>query len=89
LETHRLTVSDLIMRDLEERALETLNFPISFYVRYVDDITIAVPAFSVNGILNVFNEFHLRLQFTLELGGNKLNFLDITLLKINNSLEFN
>jgi len=49
----------------------------------------AVLASCVNEILNVFNGFHSRLQFTLELGGNKLNFLDITLIKVYNSFEFN
>ncbi|XP_011701227.1 PREDICTED: uncharacterized protein LOC105457947 [Wasmannia auropunctata] len=30
----------------------------------------------------------LRLKFTLEIGGNKLNFLDVTIIKNNNKLEF-
>jgi len=44
-------ISDLIMRDLEERALETLNLQISFYVRYVDDIAMGIPPSSINDIL--------------------------------------
>jgi len=35
----------------------------------------------------VFNSFHPRLQFTIEIGGN-LNFLDVTNIKNNNVLEF-
>jgi len=40
-------ISDLVMRDLEERSLETLNLPMSFYVRYVDDIAMTIPPSSV------------------------------------------
>jgi len=54
-------ISDLVMRDLEDRALETLNLPISFYVRYVDDIAMIIPPFSVMEILKEFNGFHSRL----------------------------
>jgi len=57
-------------------------------VRYVDDILLAAPADSVNDILKTFNSFHPRLQFTLEIGGDKLNFLDVTIVKSNANLEF-
>jgi len=58
------------MRDLEERILETLNLQISFYVIYVNDIAMAVPPSSVNDILRIFNGYHPRLQFTVEIGRN-------------------
>jgi len=76
--------SDLVMQDLKERTLEILNLQISFYVRYVDDIAMGIPPSSVNDILRVFNNFHLRLPFTVEIGGNQLNFLDVTIIKTNN-----
>ena len=37
-------------------------------------------------ILQVFNSFHFRLQFTIEIGGDRLNYLDITIIKNNNIL---
>jgi len=49
----------------------------------------AVPPFSVNDILKVFNDFHRRLQFIVKIRGNQLNCLDVTIIKTNNSLEFN
>jgi len=49
----------------------------------------AIPSPSVNDILKIFNGFHPRLQFTVEIGGNQLNFLDVTIIKVNNFLEFN
>jgi len=50
-----------------------------FYFRYVDDIVIAIPLSLTKKlrVLNVFNSFHSRLQFTIELSGNVLNFLDL------------
>jgi len=81
--------SGLIMRDLEERVLEMLGFPPTFYFRYVDDIAMAIPADSLEITLNIFNSLHPRLQFTAEIGGEMLNFLDIAIIKNNNHLEFN
>jgi len=59
-------ISDLVMRDLEERALETLNFSLPFYLRYAD-IVMTIPSNSVKKILNIFNGLHPRLQFTAEI----------------------
>jgi len=69
--------------------LETLAVTVSFYVRYVDDIATAIPSSTTNQVVNIFNSFHNRLQFTLEIGREKLNFLDITMCERNNSIEFN
>jgi len=77
-------ISDLVMRDLEERALETLGFSLPFYLRYVDDIAMAIPFNSVKKILNIFNGLHPRLQFTVEIGGKLLNFLDVTIIRNKN-----
>jgi len=38
-------------------------------------------------MLNIFNSFHSRLQFTIEFGNDKLDFLDVTIIK-NNKFEF-
>jgi len=48
---------------------------------------LAAPPDSINDILNTFNSFYSRLQFTLEIGGDKLNFLNVTIVKSKN-LEF-
>jgi len=82
-------ISNLVMRNLEERALDALGSPPSFYFRYVDDIAMAIPADSVDITLNIFNDLHPRLQFTSEMDGESLNFLDIIIIKNNNRLEFN
>lgn len=50
-----------------------------FYYRYVDDLCAVVPSFEINSFFECFNSFHSRLQFTLEIGSESLNFLDITI----------
>jgi len=82
-------IADLVMRDLEERALETLGFPLLFYIRYVDNIVMTVSSTSLKEVVNTFNSFHPRLQFALETRDEKLNFLDVNIIKNNNFIEFN
>jgi len=81
-------IADLVLIDLETRALERFGFDVPFYVRYVDDIATAVHYTQIDRLLNIFNSFHPRIQFIIKIGGNKLNFLDITLIKNNNKIEF-
>jgi len=81
-------IADIIMDDLETIALNNLKVKIPFYYRYVDDIALAVPCQKSKEVLDVFNLFYPRLQFTIEIGGRNLNFLDVTIMKNNNVLEF-
>ncbi|KYN09168.1 hypothetical protein ALC57_18723 [Trachymyrmex cornetzi] len=73
---------------LVRRAKISPGFHIPFYVRYVDDIAMGAPLDKTSEILQVFNSFHPRLQFTMEIGGSELNFLDVTIIKNNNTLEY-
>lgn len=82
-------IADIVLQDLETRALNSLRFSLPFYVRYVDDITLAIPSNAIEHTLNIFNSFHDRLQFTLEESiNNRLDFLDITIIVENNRLIF-
>lgn len=83
------TIADLTMRNLEERALDTLCIPLPFYFWYVDDIALTIPSNLINEAVNIFNFFHPRLQFTKEIWGDKLNFLDVTIFKKSIKVEFN
>ncbi|KYN38516.1 hypothetical protein ALC56_07093 [Trachymyrmex septentrionalis] len=77
-------IVDLVMRRLKTVSLMSLNLDIVFYYRYVDDICTAVSSSKIDNLLKQFNSFHPRLQFTTEIGGDKIkggnaiNFLDIT-----------
>jgi len=55
-----------------------IDCDISFYYRYVDDIILAAPNEKIAKIVETFNSFHDRLQFTVEYENNKtLNFMDL------------
>jgi len=80
-------IADLTMRDLEENVLNTLNIRPLIYYRYVDDILLVASKEEIHVILNKFNNYHHRLQFTLEIEDNRsLNFLDVTLIIKNNRI---
>jgi len=74
-------ITDLVLRDLETKSIKRLPFELPLYCRYVGDILLAAPFDQLNKILETFNSFHERLQFTLEIGiNNRINFLDVTII---------
>ena len=82
-------IADIVIQDLEESMLETLSFRLPFYIRYVDDIACAIPKDKSELILNLFNSYHPRLQFTMEIcEDGRLNFLDVTLILFDNHIIF-
>lgn len=83
-------IADLILQDLENNAVASLSYVPSIYVRFVDDILMAVPTDSITLTLNIFNSFYTRLQFTLEIENNRcLNFLDTNIIIEINTLIYN
>jgi len=80
-------IADVVMQELETTVLSAVNFQIPIHFRYVDDILMAVPQDKIDYILNVFNSFHSRLQFTLEVGGKRINFLDTTIILDRNKIK--
>jgi len=46
-----------------------------YVYRYVDDIVLSIQEWNIDMIVSNFNSFHPKLKFTVELGGNSLNFL--------------
>jgi len=83
-------IADLILQRLELSILTNLSFKPTFFYRYVDDIILAVPLCHFNDLLDKFNSFHHRLKFTMEVkkNGDRLNFLDLSIIKKGNSLIF-
>jgi len=81
-----LIVSDLVMRDLEENILNSLNIRPILYYRYVDDIILSTYEEKIHSILKKFNSYHRRLKFTMEPEVNVFSFLDITLHIKNNKI---
>jgi len=83
-------IADLILQRLELSILTNLSFKPTFFYRYVDDIILAVPLCHLNDLFDKFNSFHQRLKFTMEVeeNGDRLNFLDLSIIKKGNSLIF-
>jgi len=83
-------VADLILQRLESSILSDFTYKPTFYYRYVDDIALCVPLFQLNSLLDKFNSFHNRLKFIMGIQreGDRLNFLDLTIIKQSNTLIF-
>jgi len=81
-------IADLVMQDLENHCLNSINCHLTFYHRYVDDIVMAAPSDKVDMIFNIFNEYHDRLKFTIEYESDRsISFLDLRLIVIDNTIK--
>jgi len=47
----------------------------------------AIPSDKVQEVLNKFNSYHNKIQFTCEISNNRINFLDTTIIE-NNIIKF-
>ena len=61
-----VTVANLVMEDVEERALATTKMPPRFWKWYVDDTCTVLPLHKVNDFLHHLNKAELSIQFTVE-----------------------
>lgn len=74
--------SDIVMSTLIQQCLKNLPFYVPFFKRYVDDCVTAIPAGEESSILNIFNSYHEKLQFTIERENDStLPFLDTKLIR--------
>ncbi|XP_043479904.1 uncharacterized protein LOC122509736 [Leptopilina heterotoma] len=87
-------VSDIVMDDLETECLKELKekhdcVPL-FYFRYVDDTILAVKKEHVNLVVDTFNSYNQKLQFTVEKEKEySIKFLDLNLVRDNNKIITN
>jgi len=80
-------LADMVMQDLELKAMNKLQFVLLIYYRYVNDILLLTPVEKVDIILNTSNDIHDRLKFTLEIEKNiSISFLDLKLIIKNETL---
>lgn len=80
-----------ILRSLRLRSLSCLKavlkltIDLTFIKKYVDDLITVVPENKIDEIVDVFNSFHGRQQFTVEKEqGNMLPFLDMYVIRNGN-----
>ena len=75
-----VTIMNLVMEDVEERALTTKDVHPQFWQQYVNDTCTALLASSVQGFLDHLNSVEPSICFTVEVeSGSKLPFLDVLL----------
>ena len=73
-----VSVANIVMEDVEERALASYEIQLPFWKRYVDDICTAVPKQRVQHLLQHLNGIEQSIQFTVELESEGcLPFLDV------------
>ena len=75
-----VTVANLVMEDVEDRALATSNFDVKFWKRYMNDTCVALATCKCKAFLGHLSIVEPTILFALEpeLDG-KLPFLDILL----------
>ena len=76
-----VVVANLVMEDVEERALSSCVVPPCFWKRYVDDVCVAMPRNLISSFLDHLNGVESTIQFTVEVEAEDgtLPFLDICL----------
>ena len=60
------TFCDYVMQDLEQIVLNSLNFDIPLYLRYVDDIILALPRNKVQFVFIKFKKVDNDIDFNLK-----------------------
>lgn len=82
-------VADVFMDGFEAHAFQ--NSPqmvdVLFWARYVDDIICIYNcnATCLQAFLDTLNSYHPNIKFTLEVGGNNINFLDLSISLVSTS----
>ena len=78
-------LAEIVMEDLEKTVFERLEFVVPFYFRYVDDTLLCVPLDKLQKVIETFNAYHPRIQFTHEMErNNRISFLDMEIIKLDN-----
>ena len=86
-----VSAANLVMEDVEEKALSTFDTSLPFWKRYVDDTCTVVPVDKVKSLLQHLNGVEESIQSTVEMESNgQMPFLDILLNhKVDGSISTN
>ena len=76
-----VVIANLVMENVEERALETFSTPVKCWKRYIDDVFCVVSRTMVPSLLQRINSIQRSIQFTIENKSREgcLPFLDVHL----------
>ena len=82
-----VVMANLVMEDIEDRALISFPTPPRFWKRYVDDVFSVVPRKQIARLHQHLNSMESSIQFTLEVENNQcLPFLDVLVTRCNGSV---
>lgn len=83
-------LADLVLEILQDKVIQKLSFHLPYFFRYVDDINTAVPKNKKKDIVELFNKYDHRLQFTIEEEKkNCLAFLDVLCIRNGQAIKTN
>ncbi|XP_044766280.1 uncharacterized protein LOC123322400 [Coccinella septempunctata] len=72
------SLANLVMTEIIFECLKNMKFVVTILKLYVDDTFLIIPSDSVDYLLETFNAYHPRIQFTIEREkDNELSFLDV------------
>ncbi|XP_055603877.1 uncharacterized protein LOC129752111 [Uranotaenia lowii] len=75
-------IADFVMESLLDSVTRTLDFQIPILRKYVDDLLLALPHEQVEKVREKFNQYHPKIQFTVEIESNRrLPYLDLVLIR--------
>ena len=78
-------LTQIVMENLGKSVFNRLGFVMPFYLRYVDDTLLCVPLDKLQTVIDTFNDYHPRIQFTHEMErNNRISFLDSEVIKLDN-----
>ncbi|XP_075163098.1 uncharacterized protein LOC142235723 [Haematobia irritans] len=85
-------IADIVLDNLLDNALADLQIKdinIKYITKYVDDILAIIDKDDAETILNTFNQYHPKIQFTIEKEkDNKIAYLDTKLHNIDGNIKF-
>ena len=83
-----IAVAEIVMQNIEERALATYKRTLPLWLRYVDDTFTAVHKDEIDDFHEYLNGQNVGIQFTKEIEENgKIPFLDCLVTRDNNELR--
>ena len=75
-------LASVVMNDLVQTVIKKLPFNLPLLCIYVDDTIMAVPSNAEDVVIQTFNSYHKKLQFTIEREeNNKIAFLDMEIIR--------
>ena len=85
-------LAEIVMDNFELNIFNSINLSscIRFWTRYLDDVQMIWTGSErqLNLFLNTVNSLNKNIQFTMEIDGDCINFLDLTIFITNNQLCF-